>query len=93
MPGIGKPQLHDFRYRLPPFATDSYVPIPDDGFPELPTRYPTLNPPFDFCATLAQLASELSIKQRPVGGGQFTLLTLAARMSLTAGERDYLQTC
>ena len=29
--------------------TDKYVPIPDDGFPEVPARYPTLADAFDSC--------------------------------------------
>jgi hypothetical protein len=34
---------------------------PDDGLPELPSRYPTLGAPFDVCETLVHLASWLSM--------------------------------
>jgi len=45
-----------FIARQQPFVVDFIVPQADDGFPELPARYPTLNFPFDVLGTLAQLA-------------------------------------
>jgi len=38
-------------------VADSWVPIPDDDFLEMPARYPTLNAPFDMFRTLVQLTT------------------------------------
>ena len=44
-----------FDFGEKPIMAFGDVPIPDDGFPEMTVRYPTLDVPFDVLGSMGQL--------------------------------------